>query len=53
MWEFKLRVRLKGEVVGFYLEKAHFVAHFLETRKRDLVLGQPWVVAGQVLAIEP
>lgn len=51
--EFRLRAGVKGGVVGYNLEMGHFIFRFEETEERERVLGRPWVVAGQALAVEP
>lgn len=51
--EFWLQAGLKGDIVGYGLELGYLFFQFKEARKRDAILHQPWVVAGQALAMEP
>ncbi|KAG1327327.1 hypothetical protein COCNU_01G012610 [Cocos nucifera] len=42
----------QGEVRALDLEQGHLLVRFEDAGERDLVLGWPWVVSGQALAVE-
>ena len=50
--ELRQRAGVKGEVVGYNLELGHLLFRFAEAGDREMALGRPWVVAGQVLVAE-
>ena len=50
--DFQSRAGVKGEVTGYLLDRGHLLFCFADGGDRKAVLGTPWVVAGQALAVE-
>lgn len=52
--DFKIKRKLPNEVESFSLAKNHTLFQFKSEEERGTILhGGPWVVIGQLLALEP